>query len=576
MLFIAIFFLLFLQGALILAVRASAVVPPKVRLVSVASADNRGITVSWESIPSVDGYELYRSAGENGNFILLDDIYSGYDSYYDDDVSVNIRYYYKIRAYMYMENIDGRYNRSIIYGEFSDVLSAVIPLGQTTLRFFIEANNAEIVWSEIDGADGYVLERSVNSDIEYKTIFDSQGKNSTSFDDADLKHGIKYYYRVRAYVEFETGSETQKTFGSFSNIIMVHIPFAKVESSVSSWNEKTVNIKWNTVAGAQGYVIERSAKSNSDFKVIHTTNNKAKSYNDVGRKLGERYYYRIRPFTVAGTEYGYGAYSREKSVVVTLTAPSIKNIKRLKPDTVRLTWTQVPKAQGYIIYRAADNGKFKQIKTIKGKSKKSLTVSRLTNGIFYHYRIVAYTTLKSGRLLGDISKAKTRVMDNYGYAAESWKRKTRRIFGKRKYGHYPSDTAAKKNMVNISIRVWDFGAGGRKITKNRWLTVHKKIAPTVRQIFREIYRGKEKFPIKDIGGYSWRGDNSTSKHKMGVAIDINPNENYMPGVVGSFWKPGKNPYSMKTNGVVVRTMRKYGFLWGASFSDYMHFSYFGG
>jgi hypothetical protein len=97
----------------------------------------------------------------------------------------------------------------------------------------------------------------------------------------------------------------------------------------------------------------------------------------------------------------------------------------------------------------------------------------------------------------------------------------------------------------------------------------------------EIYKGKEKFPIKSVGGYNWRGDTSTSEHCIGLAIDINPNENYMIRgnqiVSGSFWKPGKNPYSIKADGDVVKAMEKYGFHWGmwGDTRDYMHFSYFG-
>ena len=43
--------------------------------------------------------------------------------------------------------------------------------------------------------------------------------------------------------------------------------------------------------------------------------------------------------------------------------------------------------------------------------------------------------------------------------------------------------------------------------------------------------------------------------------------------VGSLYKPYENPYSVTKE--VVNIFRKYNFGWGASFNDYMHFSYFG-
>ena len=67
----------------------------------------------------------------------------------------------------------------------------------------------------------------------------------------------------------------------------------------------------------------------------------------------------------------------------------------------------------------------------------------------------------------------------------------------------------------------------------------------------------------------------------GLAIDINPNENYMIDgktiLSGSFWKPKKSKYSIPLNCETVRIMERYGFyrgFWGER-KDYMHFSYFG-
>ena len=70
---------------------------------------------------------------------------------------------------------------------------------------------------------------------------------------------------------------------------------------------------------------------------------------------------------------------------------------------------------------------------------------------------------------------------------------------------------------------------------------------------------------------------------MGLAIDINPEENYQirnDGTIlcGRLYKPGKNPYSIPMDGEFAHIMNKYGFTQGifSSSRDYMHFSYFGG
>ncbi len=136
-------------------------------------------------------------------------------------------------------------------------------------------------------------------------------------------------------------------------------------------------------------------------------------------------------------------------------------------------------------------------------------------------------------------------------------------------------------MTTITIKVWDFDGNGQKATQTKTLTVHKWIADDVVAIFDEIYNGPEKFPIHSVFGYR---PGSGGEHPKGTAVDINPNENYEVYSdgrvgVGSFWRPGSNPYSIPLDGDVVRAFRARGWGWGGtdwrSKQDYMHFSYFG-
>lgn len=138
---------------------------------------------------------------------------------------------------------------------------------------------------------------------------------------------------------------------------------------------------------------------------------------------------------------------------------------------------------------------------------------------------------------------------------------------------------AQADMIDVTLQVWDLNDDGEKYTRCFTIKVHKNIAATVIQIFREIYTGEEKFPIHYLGGFSHGGH---SEHTIGTAIDINPNENYYYNSktgeqVGSYWKPGEDPYSIPLDGEVARIFKKYGFsqgIWNWTV-DYMHFSYFG-
>ena len=139
---------------------------------------------------------------------------------------------------------------------------------------------------------------------------------------------------------------------------------------------------------------------------------------------------------------------------------------------------------------------------------------------------------------------------------------------------------AAADMVNVTVQVWDLDKNGGKVTKTRTIQVHKNLADTFQQIFKEIYEGEELFPIHYLGGFSHGGK---SEHTIGTAVDINPNENFYcdpngNALVGNYWKPGEDPYSIPLDGEVVAIFSKYGFTqgiyWRSGYKDYMHFSYF--
>lgn len=135
-------------------------------------------------------------------------------------------------------------------------------------------------------------------------------------------------------------------------------------------------------------------------------------------------------------------------------------------------------------------------------------------------------------------------------------------------------------MQNITVNVWKM-QNGKKVPATIQMAVHKAIADKLQQVFQEIFEGEEQFPIYSAGAYSWRG--GRSEHNWGTAVDINPDENYCVytngTVVGKYWKPYLDPYSITPYGEVIRAFEKHGFTWGGDAwsgnRDFMHFSYLG-
>jgi uncharacterized protein YgiM (DUF1202 family) len=175
--------------------------------------------------------------------------------------------------------------------------------------------------------------------------------------------------------------------------------------------------------------------------------------------------------------------------------------------------------------------------------------------------------------------------EGYGSAGMTRNQKLKMIYGTTNISDYrrvyASSSEARSHMTSILIKTWDINDAGAKYTRTWKLEVHEKIAPTVAAIFAEIYALPEKPPIHSIGGYRWDG---ASEHSVGLAIDINPRENYYcnssgKAITGSYFHPDSDPYSIPVGGSVDQIFAKYGFTrgiyWRNGYKDYMHYSFFG-
>ena len=170
------------------------------------------------------------------------------------------------------------------------------------------------------------------------------------------------------------------------------------------------------------------------------------------------------------------------------------------------------------------------------------------------------------------------------YQGESRNQKMERIFGgvvSDPRTVYSNGEEAEPNMVTITVPVWDIDASGNKYSTQLSVVVHRNIAATVDQIFREIYACPARYPINSLGGYRYE---SMSEHNCGLAIDVNPNENPYCSpdgqvLVGSFFSPETNAYSIPVGGEIDQIFAKYGFTrgiyWRSGYKDYMHYSFFG-
>lgn len=248
-------------------------------------------------------------------------------------------------------------------------------------------------------------------------------------------------------------------------------------------------------------------------------------------------------------------------------------------EKLSLAWSDVDDAESYIVV-LRDKDKNVVFTQSASENKLDISVENLTYG---EYSLIvgakvdenAYIYSAAAKLI----KSAPEYVDKYPTIND----KKNRVFPDGK--EFSDYDTAKANMKTVTVPVWKLDEKGNKYSATLEVEVNVNLADDIVKIFSEIYKDHEKFPIKNLGGFSWRTTafGSVSQHSFGTCIDINWDENYYcypsgQAITGSFWKPYENPFSITPDGSVVKNFKKYGWTWGGDWTnlrDYMHFSYLG-
>lgn len=193
---------------------------------------------------------------------------------------------------------------------------------------------------------------------------------------------------------------------------------AKVKTLKASSKDNVITLKWSKVSGAKGY----------NIYLVDTTTGTAKKYKSTTKTtytISKATYYKKYTFKVCAYDKKKkeGAFSETASVTITPitpNAPSNFRVSSYGDKSVTLKWSTASKASGYIIeYYNEDTASYETIKTIKTRTTKKTTLSKLTPDETYQFRITSYRNVAGKTLYSTPSKVVSATISEFSSEVKS-------------------------------------------------------------------------------------------------------------------------------------------------------------
>ena len=375
-----------------------------VKLTWTAAAGAEGYIVRVYEGTVADSDKLFKTMTTTSKSAVVEELVVGYD------------YLCVVNAYTKVGSVTKESAVS------ASIVANVMP--DTPTSFTVSANpngyGAKITWKNVDGADGYRIQRSTKAGSGFTSLVildgETDGSGSTTYtyiDDVDAsKAGTTYYYRVASYVDALGERHYSPNTSAKSNRVVASAP---KNLKVSAATLTSVTFKWDAVSGATGYNIYLAEKSSGPYSNIGTA--AGASYTVTGLTVGKTYYVKVRATNVSGSMTVLGAASSGLAISPAPAAPTgLTFVRHAKSMT--LSWNAVSGASGYAIYYAKGNGAY----TLKGYTDKlTYDVTGLDAKQTYNFRVYSYRSAGNRVLSLDYAsvKASTQVEKVLNLKSES-------------------------------------------------------------------------------------------------------------------------------------------------------------
>lgn len=348
------------------------------------------VKLSWTTVEAAEGYNVYRAAAIDGDYVKVTAEALESASYTDSSLASNTVYFYKVTAV----NLKGESELSEAVEARTQQLPLTVPTGLQVSE--TNATSVSLTWAAVEGATGYYVYRATALEGPYEAVT-AQAIAWNSYTDTGLTPETTYYYKVSAAEglnETEQSVEVEATTTEAG--VTPEVPGVPTGLSVEEVTSTSVSLSWTATDNAVGYNVYRTDSADGPYTLITAEALTSAGYTDNGLAAGTTYYYTVTAIHAEGEsasstvlsvktlqEDGGGTPGESGEV------PTGLLVGAATTSSITIIWNEVADAIGYNVYRAAAIDGEYTLLTAEAVTEASFTDRELRANKTYYYKVTA-------------------------------------------------------------------------------------------------------------------------------------------------------------------------------------------
>lgn len=338
--------------------------PAKVTGLKASDVTTNSLTLTWDKADSAEMYTVEINDPQIGLWTEVTTTQT--ETVSVTDLAEGKTYRFRVKSHI-------SNGETTVESDYSDEISVILkPAKVVGLAVASKtADTVKLQWNKAEGATHYAVYRVVDGTYEKLATV-----KTTSYTVKELSSGENYSFAVRGYV-------SASGYGDYSDTVTASTSLRSVTGvKVAKTSDSYVKLTWDKSEGATHYVVYMY--KSGQWKKLKTLT--GTSYTVKNLMSCSSYRFRVKAYSTK-----LKSYSDFSDTVTAMTkVEQVKNLKSstVKTTSIKLKWSSIDEAVGYVVYYSTDNKTFKKYKSTDNNS---ITVKNLKAGTTYYFKVRAYT-----------------------------------------------------------------------------------------------------------------------------------------------------------------------------------------